>query len=127
MIDRFNYLLGKLPVIDLKVVYKGKVLSLAALIDTGADYTIFSRAIARKLGINVEEGEMKVLEGAGGSIVAYIHQVNIILCNKEIGIKACFSEKEDVPENILGRKDVINHFKLILDKERFELVPHEEN
>lgn len=123
---KFNYLLGKLPVIDLKLISEDKELPMAALIDTGADYTIFSKAIARKLGLVVEEGEMKVLEGAGGSIVAYIHYIKMILCDKEIEIGACFSEKEDVPENILGRKDVINHFKLILDKEGFELISHED-
>ncbi len=121
MKHRFPYLLGKLPILNIKILYKDKKVSLSSLIDTGADYTIFSREVAEKLGIRVEEGEMIVLEGAGGNIIGYLHSIKILLCNREIEIIACFSEKDDVPEHILGRKDVINNFKLTLSKDWFEL------
>lgn len=108
--------------IEIELYYKNKTLRLSALIDTRADYTIFSRGIAEKLGIDLENGEMKVLEGAGGNLIAYKHQIKLKICDKEIEIIACFSEKEDIPENILGRKEIINNFKLVFDKNHFELV-----
>lgn len=121
MKHRFPYLLGKLPILNIRLIHEEKKLSLSSLIDTGADYTIFSREIAEKLGITVEKGEIIVLEGAGGNIVGYLHPLKILLCDREIKVIACFSEKDDVPENILGRKDVINNFQLILSKNWFEL------
>lgn len=66
MKHRFPYLLGKLPILNIKLIHEDKKLSLSSLIDAGTDYTIFSREIAEKLGIKVEKGEMIVLEGAGG-------------------------------------------------------------
>lgn len=55
------------------------------------------------------------------NIVGYLHHLKILLCDQEITVIACFSEKDDVPENIMGRKDVINNFKLTLSKDWFEL------
>ncbi len=120
----FNYFLNKLPMIEVEMVHKNNIISVWALIDTGADYSIFPREVAEELGITVEKGEMIVLDGAGGSIVAYLHPLKVRFCEKEVDIKACFSEKENIPENILGRKDVINNFQLTLSKDWFELEPY---
>lgn len=117
----FNYFLNKLPVIEIELLHKNNTLTVWALIDTGADYSIFSREVAEDLGIIVENGEMIVLAGAGGNIVAYLHPLKVKFCDKELEIVVCFSEKEDIPEHILGRKDVINNFKLTLSKDWFEL------
>ncbi len=121
---RFPYLLGKLPVLSIHLTYESIVVHLPALIDTGADYTIFSREVAESLGINVELGKMIVLEGAGGNIVGYLHPINVELCGKVIEVMACFSGKDDIPEHILGRKDVLNHFQFTLSKDWFELEPY---
>jgi len=123
----FSYFLDKLPFLEINVIYEEKSIRLFSLIDTGADYTIFPRWVADKLGVIVEEGKMKLLEGAGGNLLAYIHPLTISICDKEIKIDVCFSEKNDIPEHILGRKDILNNFKLILDKNHFELIEHEEN
>ncbi len=123
----FRYFLGKLPLLDAELAYSDKKIRLSALLDTGADYSVFSRGVAQKLNIPLEKGELKVLEGAGGTIVAYRHSVKLKLCGKEIHIKACFCEKESsIPENILGRRDVIDHFKVLFDKNNFTLLSPDE-
>ncbi len=122
---QFRYFLEKLPMVEVELSHGKNETTLIALIDTGADFTIFPREVADDLGISVEKGKLKILQGAGGNLVAYLHPVRIKLCDLNLPIIACFSEKNDVPEHILGRSDVLNHFKLILDRDQFELVPHQ--
>lgn len=116
----FNYFLNQLPMVEVKLINNNRHVRLFALIDTGADYTLFSKAIAKELGLVIEKGEMKILEAAAGNVVGYLHPLTAIIADKEMKILACFCEN-DLPENILGRKDIINNFTLIMDKFRFEL------
>ena len=121
---KYDYFLDKLPMLEIEIFFSNKSVRLLALIDTGADYTIFPRTIAQKLNIPMENGKIKILEGAGGTILARVHPVKINIAGIKIKTVACFSEKNDVPEQILGRLDILNHFKLVLDKHYFELIEH---
>ena len=121
---KYDYFLDKLPMLEIEIFFSNKSVRLLALIDTGADYTIFPRTIAQKLNIPLENGKIKILEGAGGTILARVHPVKINIGGIKIKTLACFSEKNDVPEQILGRLDILNHFKLVLDKHYFELIEH---
>jgi predicted aspartyl protease len=78
----FNYSLRKRPIVEMRLKHEDVEFSLSAIIDTGADYTVFSREIGERLGLNIEAGEMKILDGAGGSMIAYIHPITMILCDR---------------------------------------------
>ena len=95
------------------------------MIDTGADYTVFSRDVASELGIDVEGGQKEILDGAGGHILVYKHALEIKIGKKLIKTKGCFSIRNDIPENVIGRKDMIDNFKIIFSKNNFTLEPYD--
>ncbi|KKQ58795.1 hypothetical protein A3B42_01535 [Candidatus Daviesbacteria bacterium RIFCSPLOWO2_01_FULL_38_10] len=57
------------PIIPLSIKYKDKALRFEALIDSGADFSIFPTEIARKLGIILKNSDHIVFAGAGGNII----------------------------------------------------------
>lgn len=123
----FKYALGNLPLIDIFLIYKNEELHISALLDTGADYTIFPRDVTDRLGIRLEQGEKEIIEGVGeGKIIVYKHNVKIRIGQDILDVAACFSSKNDVPENILGRVDLLKNFKVILIKNKFVLEEDKE-
>ena len=109
----FSYLRkGKqsFPVIDLKAQYKKKALTIKALVDSGASYSVFRVEIADYLGIKLEKGKVLYLEGIGGRILGYLHTISIIIGNKKYRCKAVFSREFTVSFNILGRDNFFTPF-----------------
>lgn len=109
----FSYLRkGKqsFPVIDLKAQYKKKALTIKALLDSGASYSVFRVEIADYLGIKLEKGKVLYLEGIGGRILGYLHMISIIIGNKRYRCKVVFSREFTVSFNILGRDNFFAPF-----------------
>lgn len=122
---RYKYSFNKLPIIEITLIHNNKSVTLNALVDTGADYTIFPRDVADELGININQGTLIVLEGAGrGKIVAYKHKIKIKIEKIALENVVCFSLENDLPENILGRNDLLKKFRIIFERNFFifELV-----
>ena len=75
-----------------------------------------------KLVIDMRKGELTILEGAGlGKIVAFKHPIKTILENTEINSEACFPIENDLPENLLGRTDLLTNFRVVFEKDKFSL------
>ena len=83
----------------------GKKFDILALVDSGADVSLFSPSVARILGITIRRGEQRVLHGLGGKINAYVHRVDLQIGSVRLRARVAFPEVE-VP-NILGRLDVL--------------------
>ncbi len=66
----------KFPVIPL-FIKKNKILRTQALVDSGANISLFDKSIAEYLGIQVKTGKRISLQGIGGKISAYVHPVSI--------------------------------------------------
>jgi len=99
-------------------------LHLWVLLDTGADYTIFPKDVADRLRIPLTKGKMEIIEGVGhGTIVAYKHPIEMRIADRSIKITACFSMRDDIPENILGREELISNFKITFRKDGFSMEP----
>jgi len=98
------------PVIDLKAQYKKKALTIKALVDSGASYSVFRVEIADYLGIKLEKGKALYLEGIGGRILGYLHTIPIIIGNKRYRCKVVFSREFTVSFNILGRDNFFAPF-----------------
>ena len=91
------------PVIDLKIKTRKSEITIKALVDSGASYSVFRTEIADYLGIDIEKGKSLYLEGIGGRILGYMHNLSISLGDKVYRCKIIFSREFIVSFNILGR------------------------
>ncbi len=94
----------------------GKLFDITALVDSGADVSMFSPSVARIMGIDVNRGKRKTFHGLGGRIDAYIHQINLQLGGLRLRARVAFPEVE-IP-NILGRLDVLTKSSLLFRDEK---------
>jgi hypothetical protein len=95
------------PVIPIKISRSGLTLQYSALIDSGADFSIFDAGIGEYLGINIKSGTEIRFSGVQNVVgaKAYIHRVNV-----EVGgyqFKADVGFSYDISQDgygILGQK-----------------------
>lgn len=93
-----------------------------ALVDSGANVSIFEASIADKLGITIESGKQIPLQGIGGRIIAYEHVVPIQVGSLEFNCKIAFSREYFVSLNLLGRDNFFSHFFVIIDEKKKEVT-----
>jgi hypothetical protein len=115
------------PVIPVRLSYKDKYLDVYALIDSGADASIFHSSIAKELDIDIVSGRKEKFFGISGEgIDVYFHkvQIQIIGSSESIGIEAGFTDSKGVGA-ILGQAGFFEnyHIKFERDKERVEITP----
>ena len=70
------------PVVKLAVFFGNEKAVLEALIDSGANISIFGEEIAQLLGIEIERGRKIYLGGVGGRIMGYIHKLKMETAGK---------------------------------------------
>lgn len=91
------------PVVDLKLKTPKSEIIIKALVDSGASYSVFRAELADYLGIDIEKGKPIYLEGIGGRILGYMHNISVFIGNKFYKCKIVFSRELTVSFNILGR------------------------
>ncbi len=105
------------PVIDVRLIFKDKSRLFPAIIDSGADESLFPDWMAKFLGHHLEKGKKaRVFRGIGGEIKAYLHQTYIEI--GEVGFKceAYYSDKFNEWEyGLLGERTFFSYFKVELD------------
>jgi len=114
MKQKFYYIQRNLqffPAIHLKLREPKIAMTAEALIDSGASFSIFRPEIAEYLGIQIEKGKQVYLEGIGGRILGYIHEVRVSIdkCNF-FKCKIVFSREFHVSFNLLGRDNFFKQF-----------------
>ena len=69
----------KRPIIPIILEHNGQSLALSALIDSGADISVFSAEVAEALGIDLRQGQEGVLGGvvAGRTEPYYVHKLTL--------------------------------------------------
>ena len=105
------------PVIDLRLISGNKSRLFPALIDSGADESLFPGWMAKFLGHHLEKGrKVRIFRGVGGEIKAYLHQTYLEL--KGIGFRCdiYYSDKfNDWEYGLLGERSFFSRFKVELD------------
>jgi len=97
------------PEIKVVLKYKGNIVDLYALIDSGADICIFPSEVGVYLGLNAKSVEPEKALGIGNKeIPTYIHNLRIIILGREFPIKCGFIDK--LPKALLGRDGFFNRF-----------------
>lgn len=91
------------PIVEVILRHKRKGLTIKALVDSGASFSIFRPEIAEELGIEVEKGKKIYLTGIGGRILGYLHNLTLAVGGKTFLCKIAFSPEFTVSFNLLGR------------------------
>ena len=112
------------PVIPVRLGFGASSLQYQALIDSGADFSIFHREFGELLGINIESGIPLDFGGVqkGSSSVAYLHEVTLIIGGWKYKVMAAFSEDiSDKSYGILGQKGFFDLFCVKFDYQKEEI------
>lgn len=110
------------PVIDLTLYYSKKSLTLKALVDSGASFSIFRPEIAEYFGIKIEKGKPLYLEGIGGRILGYLHNILVEVGNKKFRCQIVFSYEYNVSLNLIGRENFFPYFKITFDEKNKKII-----
>lgn len=81
-----------------------------ALVDTGAEFSLFSADLAEALGLSLLDGPARSLKSLGGELTGYAHHVEIeIAYGWSLGsLEVLFAER-NIPRNLIGRSDFLQH------------------
>jgi len=98
------------------------------LVDSGADRTVFSALLQKRLGFPVNVvSDGSILQGIGGVGESVVVQTVVVLTRDDGGEVhmrgefAAFTDPSTTDLSILGR-DVLNHFDVILSRRRNEVL-----
>ena len=112
------------PVVDFILFGKKTSLSVSALVDSGASFSIFRPEIAEYLEIDIENGKSFFLEGVGGRILGYLHNVPVQVGEKRFDCKMVFSREFTVSFNLVGRNNFFQQFIVTFNEKQKQLILH---
>lgn len=104
------------PTVDVAVKNRRRSITVKALIDSGASFSVFRQEIAEHLGIVIEKGKSLYLEGVGGRILGYAHPIQLAVGGKKFICPIVFSKEFSVSLNLLGRETFFQHFRITFDE-----------
>lgn len=91
-----------------------------ALIDSGADKSLFHADLAKEIGLKLEKGEREFFGGIeGGRFIAFIHriQLQIVGMDARIEMAAGFTEAIGVSA-LLGQEGFFDTFRITFERSR---------
>ena len=113
------------PLVPIRLVAKSRFAQTLALIDSGADYSIFHSDYAEALGLTTDIGESRKIRGIEGTdVLVYFHTVELQVVGTPEKIKMAvgFADSPGI-DAILGQSEFFMHFDIKFGraKERIEL------
>lgn len=78
------------PSVDIELSHLGRTVVAEALVDSGADVSLFRAEYADALGLPVERGEKLQLKGIGGEVTCYRHVVTFCLAGTSFVVPFIF-------------------------------------
>ena len=92
--------------------------SFLVLVDSGAEFSLFTRGDAELLEIDLQKGEKINIGGVTGDrFVAFIHPIVLKIGEKNIKMDAAFSEHFGTPR-VLGRSPLFSYFFIVFDHQK---------
>ena len=120
----FSYIQGY-PLIKVILIGPKEKIKMLALLDSGADYSLFSLEVAEKLGIKKEGGKRISLQGViGGEFPGYLHKVRVQVNGMRFNCKIVFSE---VKTALLGRDNFFLPFLITFNEKHQKVLLREHN
>jgi hypothetical protein len=124
MHKEFSYLQNH-PLIEIVLIGPKGRIKMLALLDSGADYSLFSLEVAERLGIQKENGTIVSLQGVVGEpFVGYLHRVPIQVEDMVFNCTIVFSK---VKTTLLGRDNFFLPFLVTFNEkqQKVSLKEHE--
>lgn len=110
------------PMLNLELGHMGKFISAEALVDSGADFSIFRAEFAEALGIPIERGEKVLLKGIGGEIPCYRHVLTFRFAGRVFEWPVFFSRQFRFSMNLLGRGGFFEPFNVTFQERQKEFI-----
>jgi len=105
------------PHIPIILHYRDQALRFLPLLDTGADFCVFSKFDAMRLGLDWKTGERAELSNADGSTFeAWKVYLPMSIEGYDMKVKVCFVDNPHCPMPLLGRTDVFKNFQITIDE-----------
>lgn len=104
------------PVVDVTLAVSRSPLTIRALVDSGATFSVFRAEILDYLGILLHRGSPLYLEGVGGRILGYRHSLPAQVGDKKFRLTVIFSRELTVSFNLLGRNNFFHKFLVTFDE-----------
>lgn len=126
---KFDYRFAEgqfLPIISLKLRGRQEWIESTAYVDSGASYSRFHAEIAEILGLTLENGELREMSvGDGNMLKVYLHEIEILIAEREVKASIGFSKGIGIGFNIIGRKSIFEKFLVCFnEKEKYvEFIP----
>lgn len=123
--DRHSILFPIIPIRLINPSKKEKYIDLWALIDSGADTSIFPAEIAKKIELPIDKEKAQPTSGIiGNQFETYLQNIIFEVGGWQFKSYACFTFT-DIYLPILGREGFFNLFEIKIDysKENIELKP----
>lgn len=121
------------PLVQIELLFPRKSLFLTlALVDSGADTSLFDIAIAKQCGVKIDDHPVKYNRGAGGFIFqVWDFPIMARFQNLNFQLKASWCSMREpktgrlLSFNLLGRNDFFNTFEITFDQpnKRMRIVP----
>lgn len=116
------------PILPVRIINKSnleKYIDIKALVDSGAEASIFPAAIAKKLDLKINKERIQPIIGiVGQAFKTYLHDIILEVGGWQFNSYACFSFS-NIFYPVLGRDGFFNLFEIKIDylKEIIELNP----
>ena len=114
------------PIVSVILTHREST-SVVALVDSGADRSLFDMEVGKDIGLDIESGEVEYFGGIGGSRVeAFVHKVRLQVAEieKAVEVPIGFTKNLGV-SGILGQEGFFDAFRIKFEKDHdtFEIVP----
>lgn len=113
------------PTIPIILKNKSNLIVYSALIDSGADFCIFSIELAQALGIELSKGKVSFKGVGKDKVHGYWGEVEVRIGGASYSLRAIFAEISDFGHGILGQKGFFDNFDIKLSYKR-ELIEVEQ-
>nr|BAL59486.1 hypothetical conserved protein [Candidatus Acetothermum autotrophicum] len=110
------------PVVPVTLHHGDREIRTEALIDSGASISTFQGDLAEPLGLVLEQGEKIYLQGIGGRVLGYVHEVQLQIGTEQIRCKIVFSSELISSVNLLGRVGFFEHFFVSFDERNHKVI-----
>lgn len=109
------------PHLPIALEYKGQRVRFLPLLDSGADFSVFYKSDALRLGLNWNEGKIVLLNNADGSpFEAREFLLQLSIEDTTFPAIICFIDNTKSHMPLLGRTDIFEKFIIcIYEKERY--------
>ncbi len=113
------------PVIEITLITPLRALHQDVLIDSGADFCVFSSQTGIELGLDIQKGRTGEALGAGGKISPYyLHKIIMRVGRQNFEIEAGFMlnmTENEMPYGIAGQNGFFDNFVVKFDRTRKEI------